>query len=334
VAATAEDKAAARALATQGAKALEDKRFSEAIDLVSRAEAILHAPTHLLMIARAQVGIGKLVAAQETFLKLTREELSATAPAAFKNAQTTGKEELAAIEPKIGALRIIVDGAVQKKATVKLDDVVVPPALLGVFRPIDPGHHVIAVFPMGGSPVRSTVDLADAEKREVKLSIPDVPPSSGVPVNAADNPDAGKGTGKGQQPPPKTSGGFFTPLRGVGLGLGVVGIAGVAVGSVFLAKGFSAASASSSLSKMICLPPSYTMCPNGTPAQVSQLKSDDSTASSSKTLGAVLVPIGGAALVAGVALIVIGKPKPPAATSSVQITPWFSGTGGGFRGSF
>ncbi|MEO5731351.1 MAG: hypothetical protein ABI134_10395, partial [Byssovorax sp.] len=46
-----EDKAAARVLATQGAEALGASKYGEALDLVSRAEQMFHAPTHLLLIA-------------------------------------------------------------------------------------------------------------------------------------------------------------------------------------------------------------------------------------------------------------------------------------------
>jgi hypothetical protein len=332
-----ENKAAARALATQGAEALKNGRFAEALDLVSRAEAIVHAPTHLLMIARAQTGSGKLVAAQETYLKLTREELSATAPAAFKNAQATGREELVAIEPRIASLRVVVEGAAQKKATVKLDEVIVPAALLGVFRPIDPGHHVVAVYPVGGSPVKTPLDLRDGEKREIKLAVPEGPPPAGVPVSPVDNPDAGK-------PPPDTGGsgrdqgaspGFFTPLRGAGIGAGVVGLAGVAVGAAFLAKGLSSSSQANSLAKMVCLPPALTECPKATPAQQAQLTSLDHNGAQQKTIGFIALPVGVAALGAGVALIVIGKPKPAAAAGAgASVTPWFGGTSGGLRGEF
>jgi hypothetical protein len=339
--ASAEDKAAARALATQGSEALKNNRYAEALDLVSRAETLLHAPTHLLMIARAQTGLGKLVAAQETYLKLSHEELAASAPPAFKNAQVAAKEELAVIEPKIASLRIVVEGAVQKKATVKLDDVIVPPVLLGVFRPVDPGHHVLAVFPVGGSPVRTQLDLQDAEKREVKLVVPDGPPPAGVPVNAADNPDAVKPPPAAGTPPPavepdRKSSGFMTPLRGAGIGLGVVGVAGVVVGAVFLSKGFSSASSANGLAQMICTPPSYTVCSGGTAAQHSQLTSDDSNAASGKTIGAIALPVGVAALGAGVALLIVGKPKPAAAAPPPQasVVPWFAGTSGGLQGTF
>ena len=106
---TDQDKAAARSLATQGADALSKHQYAQALDLVSRAQALYSAPTHLLMIAQAQVALGHYVAAQETYLKLIRMDLPANAPAAFKSAQSTGNAELPAVESKIAQLRIVLD---------------------------------------------------------------------------------------------------------------------------------------------------------------------------------------------------------------------------------
>ena len=323
---TDEEKASARALATQGADALKNGKFADALDLVSRAQAIVHAPTHLLMIARAQTGLGKLVAAQETYLKLMREELAANAPQAFKNAQAAAKDELAAIEPKIGQLRLTVDGAVQKKATIKIDDQPMPTALLGVFRPIDPGSHAVVVYPPGQNPVSGKVDIKDGEKKELKLVIPDGP-ITGVPNNPADNPDAAK-PDTGTQ---KDTGGFMTPVRGAGIAVAGVGLVGVVVGSIFVAQGFSKTSQANGLCNL-----PMGACPV---SMMGQIQSLDNTAATDKTIGAVALGIGGAALVTGVVLLVVGKPKPaaaalPAAASKASIEPWFGGTSGGLRATF
>lgn len=332
-----EEKAAARALATQGADALKNNKYAEALDLVTRAEAIVHAPTHLLLIARAQVGLGKLVLAQETFLKLIREELAPTAPAAFKNAQGAAKEELAAIEPKIASLRIVLDGLGQRKVTVKMDDQIVPPALVGVHRPVDPGKHEIGVFPVGGGPVKGTVELKDGEKKEIKLVVPDGPAPSGVPVNAADNPDAGK-VPDGAPTKDQAEGKFMTPLRGAGIGVGVAGVAGVIVGAVFMAKsGGTQGQADDAATKYGCTQ-GGTVCPKPTsPAQqkaVDNFTQLDSDAAKQKTIGVVGLAVGGVALAAGVTLIVLGKPKGAAPAKGASVEPWFDGTSVGLRGRF
>jgi hypothetical protein len=333
-----EEKAAARALAKQGAEALNNKKFAEALDFTKRAESIFHAPTHLLLIGRAQVGLGKLVAAQETFLKLSREELAPSAPEAFKNAQAAAKEELAAIEPKIASLRIVLDNVGTKTVTVKLDDVIVPPALVGVHRPIDPGKHEVGVYPVGGSPAKTSVELKDGEKKEIKVVVPDGPPPSGVPVNPADNPDAAKPADPGPPTKDHAESKFMTPLRGAGIGVGAVGLAGLVVGSIFVAKGFSTQSSANALADMydchhtgkLCLDPTHNPSDKAIADKITQ---QDSDAAKQKTIGVIGLGVGAAALAGGVALIVVGKPK-PAAPAKASVEPWFDGSSVGLRGSF
>ncbi len=334
---TDEEKAAARALATQGADELKQNHFAQALDLVTRAQQLVHAPTHLLMIARAQVGLGKLVAAQESYLKLTREELAPTAPAAFRNAQIAARDELAAIEPRIGSLRIVLEGVGQKSVTVKLDEQPVPPVLLGVYRPIDPGPHVVTVLPAGQSPMKGAVDVHEGEKKEIKLAVPDAPPGA-VPVGPVASPDAAKPLDTTQPPRDTTPPGFFTPLRGAGIGVGAVGIVGLVVGGVFFAKSGSTqseanADATSKLGG--CSTSNPSDCSKSTPAQVAYISHTvtplDQSAASQKTIGSLGVAVGGAALVTGVVLIVVGKPKP---ANAAGIEPWFGGSAGGLRGTF
>jgi hypothetical protein len=331
---TDEDKANARSFALQGNEALKAGKPAEALDYFKRAETIMHAPTHLLLIARAETQIGKLVSAQENYLKLIHEELPPNAPSAFKNAQAAAKEELAAIEPKIASLRIVVDPAAQKRATIKLDDAPVSAVLLGVYRPIDPGIHIIGVYPNGGSPVTTKVELKEGEKKEIKLTVPDGPQPSGVPTNAVDNPDTGKPP-EPPQPPRDQGPGFFTPMRGAGIAVAVVGVAGIAGGSVLLANGFAAQkTANTNARNDGCLGADGTMCTKAmAPMVAMNVTPFDQTAAKDKTIGGVLVGVGGAALVAGVALLIVGKPK-PAAAPRAHIVPYFTGTGGGLRGSF
>ena len=317
-----EDKAAARVLATQGAEALSANKYAESFDLVSRAEQMFHAPTHLLLIARSQVGLGRLVAAKETYLKLAREELSAGAPPAFKRAQQEGKDEMTALDARIASLRIAVEGGGQQKFTVKMDDQPVSPALLGVYRPVDPGKHDIAVYPVGQGPVKSTIELKDGEKKELKLTIPDVVPG-GVPASSTDNPDAPLKQDGGKDAGEATPG-FFTPMRGAGLGVGALGLGGVVVGAVFLGKALSTQSDADKLNDAC-----GKRCTTSEQAAVRALDVDAAHARTGALLG---LAAGGVALAAGVTLIVIGKPRPK--TTGATMTPWFSGDMGGVRGTF
>jgi hypothetical protein len=319
-----EDKAAARMLATQGAEALGGSKYGEALDLVSRAEQMFHAPTHLLLIARSQVGLGRLVAAKESYLKLTREELAAGAPPAFKRAQQEGKDEMTALDAKIASLRIAVEGGGQQKFTVKMDDQPVSPALLGVYRPVDPGKHEIIVYPVGQAPVKSAIDLKDGEKKDLKLTIPDVVPG-GVPVSSIDNPDAVTKPDPRKDAAPPASPEFFTPLRIAGVSAAVVGAGGVAVGALFLAKG-------SSVQRIADQDQDKCMPQGCTPPQRNEIHSLDVDAAGKKTIAVIGFAAGGVVLAAGVTMILLGKPASKAAAATV--TPWFTGDMGGLRGTF
>jgi hypothetical protein len=331
VAQTDEEKAAARSLATQGGEALAANKYAEAFDLVTRAEQIVHAPTHLSMIARSLTGMGRLVAAKETYLRLLREELAPSAPPAFKRAQAEAKDELSALEPRISQIRISLEGVGQKKVTVKMDDQPVSPALLGVYRPIDPGKHEVVVYPVGQSPVKGSIELRDGERKELKLSIPDAPPGVNPPGGPVENPNVPwpPPSSPGGLPPPPPGGsvrppGFFTPLRSVGLGLTVVGAAGVGIGAVFIVNGFGISRDADDR---------LAMCDvRCTPPQQFEIRDLDVKAAARKNLG-VGVLIGGLAVTtAGVIMLVVGKPRTN--PNAAYVTPWVSANAVGLRGAF
>ena len=131
-----EEVAGARAAATEGIKAYNDGRWSAALDLFQRAESLLHAPTHLLYMARANAKLGRLVAARELYNKIIREPLGPKAPKAFQSAQEAAREEIAQVEPRLGKLTVTVEAPVGVIPVVKMDGESFPTALLGVARPI------------------------------------------------------------------------------------------------------------------------------------------------------------------------------------------------------
>ena len=116
------ERSGARETARRGLEAFEQQRYAEALELFNRAESVVHAPTHLLYVARAHVALGQLVSARETYLKLTREELPAMAPVAFKDARKSAATELALLEPRIPKLTLEVGDV--PGAQVVLDDAV------------------------------------------------------------------------------------------------------------------------------------------------------------------------------------------------------------------
>src|SRR5690606_8120785 len=84
---SAEDKAAARTLGTEGIKLANAGDCESAIDKLARAEALYHAPTILGRLGECQVALGKLVEGTENLNRVIREPLPANAPVAFKQAR-------------------------------------------------------------------------------------------------------------------------------------------------------------------------------------------------------------------------------------------------------
>ncbi len=316
-----EDKAAARALGLQGAKALQENKYAEAIDLVTRAEAIFHAPPHLLMIGRAQVGLGRLVAARENFLKIMREQLTATAPPAFKQAQADAKTDLETIEPRIGSLRISLvgaDAASTGKITVKMDDQPVSAALIGVHRPVDPGKHTVSAFVVGRSPVSKEVSLNDGEKKEIELSV-ETPVSLVDEERKFDKPPT-------VPPPPPTK---MSPLRIAGIaGMGV-GAAGLVVGGVFL--GISATNQAEGDTR-------FDTCkvqPLGCGINDQKYIADrDQVAAKRQTFGIAGLVAGGVLAAGGVVLFILGGNKAPPKPAAAFVLPYVAPNGGGIFGEF
>src|SRR5262245_43577648 len=95
------DRAAARTLAQQGQDALEAKDFATAADHFGRADALVHAPTLLLGLARAQVGLGKLATAHATYTRIVREGVPSDAKPVFVKALADARKELEALDARV-----------------------------------------------------------------------------------------------------------------------------------------------------------------------------------------------------------------------------------------
>jgi len=220
---SAADRATARSLATAGIKLYRAGNYKDALDKLTRAEALYDAPIHLLYIARCQVKLGKVVEGAETYRKLGRVQLSSNAPQAFKSAQDSGAKELSALEPKIPALRVEVQPPDVNDMDVVIDGEHLPSAIVGIDRPADPGKHTIRVTAPGFKPAETTVELKLGEKKPVKLALE--PGTAGGAAPAGSSPSGAGGTAegggheKGNAPPPPTGKkpaliGFMAGVRG------------------------------------------------------------------------------------------------------------------------
>ena len=316
---SAEDKAGARAAAERGGAEYKAAHFKEALDLFLRAESLIHAPTHVLMIARTQAALGDIVVAKESYLKITREDLASTAPPAFKRAHGDAEKELKDLEPRIPAIQVTVNGAAAPKGLVVLmDDKAVPAALVGIPRPVNPGKHAFKATAEGFAAPEKSLTVKEGESLSLVLDLQPAAIVASVPPGGAVDPGHG---GPGDQvTPPQTPGNG----RYVGLAMMGVGVVGIVVGGVF--SGLYAM-------KRGQADDAFTKCGvgcSGAPADA--VRALDTDANGKGTIGMIGLAAGGALAIGGTVLFVLNRPK--AAPAAARVQPWISYGSAGVSGSF
>jgi hypothetical protein len=297
---TDEQRSAARAAATEGVRAFEAGRYQEALDYCKRAEAIMHAPTHLLLIARASAKLGKLVEAQEAYFRIQRDSLAPDAPPAFLDAQRKANDEQAALAPRVPSLKVELEGGTAQDVTVTLDGAPLPAALIGIAAPVNPGDHALEAKGAHAAGEPTNVTIAEGAHPTVTLVL--------KPVAASLQPGAAGEAARSEAPPSEAPDRAGMRIGGW-LGLGV-GAAGVVAGTLFALKNRSNRNDANALCNQ--------GCPESKRAQVESL---DSSADSAATAAWISYGVGGAALATGAVLLWMSGNR-PAKASSAQVTPW------------
>jgi hypothetical protein len=329
---TDEQRAGARTLATEGAAAFNDGRYKDAVDLFTKAESLMHAPPHLLYVARAHAKLGQFVKAREAYIRITKEQLQPNAPPAFKDAQNTAQKELSAITPKIGSLDIKVEGAdAVKDLSVKIDGNPIPTVLLGVPQPIDPGEHRIEASATGFRAQPQTVRLGEGDKASTVLKLEADSSAVAAAAPGAPAPGAPGAPGPSGEPIRDTSSPMDSTSSGSGMRIGSyvafgVGAVGLGVGTVFLISALGKRSDADAL----CNLPDGT-CDIRNQAQVESLDADSKSAS---TLSIVGYGVGGAGIAAGVVLLVLSGQAESSAAARPAVYPWVGSNAAGLAGRF
>ena len=333
---TDEQRAAARALATDGATAFNEGRFKDAVDLFNRAEALVHATPHLLYLARSYDKLGRLVRAREAYLKIVKEPLAPNAPQVFQDTKNSAEQELRAIEPRLATLAIKVEGAEQAKdVAVLVDGAPIPAVLIGVSRPIDPGEHKIEAGATGFRAEPQTLKLAEGEKKSITLAliadpnakalVPGAEPAAAAePAPEAGAPQSSPVVDQGPSQPPSGNSGLRIASY-VAFGVGVVGLG---AGTFFTLQSSSKRRDADAKFEECG---GASGCTNNNPlsAEVAQLDDD---ARSALTLGIVGFAVGGVGLAAGTALFIMSSAGD--SKESASITPFVGLGSAGVRGSF
>ena len=161
------DRASARSLASEGYDALEHKDYATAVDRFRHADALVHAPTIGVDLARALIGLGRYVEAYERYQLVIREGVPKGSPASWKKAIEDAQSEVTTLEPRLGWVVIHVMGPLDPQVTI--DGIDVPEAALGARRAADPGRRSVYASAPGFEPGTETVTLKEGEEQVVTL---------------------------------------------------------------------------------------------------------------------------------------------------------------------
>jgi len=332
LAASDAERAGARAAANQGADAFDQGKWAEAIDLFNRAEALVHSPIHLSYIARSQLKLGHWVEAYEIFNRIKREPLEQPASTAATNAVADASRQLSTLDAQLPYVTLLVKGADTQGATVTMDGVPVPSALVGVLHPVNPGTHKFRASTATQSSQEQTVEIKPAARQTIELEL--APNAAAAPAVAPIAPVATQSTATQPEPPPaqsepsstKSSGSAMRVGGYVGIGVGVVG---VGLGTAFLLSANSKQKDADAAFEAC----GGKSCPPGDRAKVDSLDSD---AASGKTLALTSFIVGGVGLATGVTLLVLsGSHKSePTAQLTPRVQPWIGYRSLGLSGTF
>lgn len=178
------DKESIRVLSNEAAADYEQHQYEAAREKFSRAYKIAQVPKLAVWAARANEKLGHLVAAYELYRQaLSLQPNDLWKADAQQQAQGDAQRELDQLQQRIAQLDIVIEGANADEVSVKVDNVPVPSALLGVRRFTDPGQRQI-VGQHGDEIVTETATLAEGEKKQVILKFRNAPAPAVTPAGA------------------------------------------------------------------------------------------------------------------------------------------------------
>jgi hypothetical protein len=327
---TDEQKASARLLGTDGVRFAMAGDCRNAVDKLVRAEAIMHAPTTALPLAKCQIQLGKIVAGTEILNRMLNEVLPTNAPEPWVEAQKQVQPLLDAATPKIGKLRIHVERptAGTGDLQVTVDGENVPSAILDNDRATDPGTHHVAASAPGFTDAAANVTLAEGQSQTVVLRLEPLPggsPSTSAFPAAMGAPPVVEGTSSGAPAAPDLPA-QSSPNRVPAYVVLGVGGAGIVVGTVF---GILALGNKSSLDNDC--PAGKDACPPDKQSEIDSLNSSLKTNALLSTLGLAVGVVG---VGVGTYLFVSARSDGGPKSAHLEVRPWIGPGSAGLSGTF
>lgn len=294
---SAAERETARQLMEQGRDRLDQKNYKAALDAFKAADDLMHVPSTAFQVGNAQVELGLLVEARDTFSRIVRSPQAPSESAPFMRAREAATKLYEELEQRIPALRFVVNGATGD-VSLTVDDTAVSPAVQKFPFKLNPGHHVV-IAKLGTATAKQEVDVREHETKDVVL---DLPAQSGSPA------------------PPQERGEARPPTRGVStltyVGFGVAGVglvAGTITGILMFSKKSTLDGECSADKK----------CPpNG----------DLSAAYTMATVSTISFIVAGVGAGVGVYGLLSGRSRSSA--TATHIEPWAGIGAGGLRGAF
>ncbi|MDI1483440.1 hypothetical protein [Polyangium sp. y55x31] len=169
---TIADRNAARSLASKAADLFDAGRYADSIEQFRQAEALVHAPPHVLYVARAYDKLGKLVEAHKAYDEILTDPLiTNTSPAAFRDARTSAETEKSSLLQRIPSVRLSITSPDTTRVQVTIDGKTIESALLADPILVNPGTHTIEATGRGLVSDVKRVTTSEGDRLNVSLSL-------------------------------------------------------------------------------------------------------------------------------------------------------------------
>lgn len=269
---SAADKETSRDLYAEGMAALDAHDYAHAERACSGAYKLVNAPTGALCWGHALEGLGKYVEARDAYLAAAHYPPKPDEPPIFTSARSDGQTAANTVEKRIATLVFAVAGVSESTPIrVAVDGAEIVSDTARLPRKVNPGPHVVYVASKGYRTAR--VDVTAEEGKELRVAVLLQPEKADASAK--------------QEAPARSSG--PSPFAFVALG---VGVAGLAVGSVFGAVALAQGKTLSPKCPAMACPPSEQ-------GPVDALRSNEVWSDVGLGVGIVGVGVGAALLLFG-----------------------------------
>lgn len=162
---------AARALAYSAERAFERRDFEEASQAARAAYRLVPAPTLVLLEARALEQLGQWNEAVARY-RIAAGPSPLPMNEVFRRAQGEATAELVALEQRIPQLKISVRDTAAPRTEVRLDGILLPDESLDLWLPQDPGRHLVTFADGSGGEERYEVELKGGDQKPLIVGNP------------------------------------------------------------------------------------------------------------------------------------------------------------------